>query len=110
VFLIGNVVEEKPEIHKPKSGKSAWADVTLAVNRSNQTDEADFIRCRLFGKLAEGATKLERGSLVFVEGRLELNKYKTKSGDPAIAARVLLSYIQLIARQAQAGVDNGSTA
>jgi single stranded DNA-binding protein len=105
VLLIGNVVD-KPEIHEPKD-KAAWADLVLGVSRSNQSEESDFIRLRLIGKLAAGAKRLNKGDLVYASGRLELSKYKTKSGDPAIAARVLVNYIQLISRKAKADVDQG---
>jgi single-stranded DNA-binding protein len=105
LLLIGNVVE-KPEIKKGKS--AAWTDVTLAVNRPGQKDKVDYIRCRLIGALAENSGKLTAGDLVYVEGTLELNKYKTKSGDSATAARMLVSYIRrLISRPATADVDQG---
>ena len=105
ILLIGNVVE-KPEIKKGKS--AAWTDVTLAVNRPGQKDAVDYVRCRLIGTLAENSEKLSTGDLVYVEGTLELNKYKTKSGDSATAARVLVNYTRrLIARPAKADVDQG---
>lgn len=106
VLLIGNVVE-KPEIKKGKS--AAWTDVTLAINRPGQKDAVDYVRCRLIGTLAQNSDKLNVGDLVYVEGALELNKYKTKkSGESATAARVLVSYIRrLISRPAKADVDQG---
>ena len=76
VTLIGRLTR-KPELEELSSGQK-WSSFSLATNyiwRAYKTkkkrDTTQFHRVRVFGTLAEVATKyLDKGSRVYVEGRL----------------------------------------
>ena len=79
VILIGNLTRD-PELRYTRSGLAVM-DVGLAVNdrRKNQSgewvDETTFVDVTLWGRTAEIAGEyLSKGSLVFFEGRLKLDR------------------------------------
>jgi len=83
VILIGRLTRD-PELRYTPSGV-AVATFTLAVDRpfANQQGqrEADFIRIKVWRKLAEVvANNLGKGRLVAVEGRLEVRTYDAQDG------------------------------
>ena len=92
IILVGNATDaakgEKPE------GKTAYADLTVAVSRSRE--ETDFFPVRTFGKQAELAAHVEKGSKVLVEGRVEIGTYSPKEGETRKTVRVLANTIRLL--------------
>ncbi len=83
VNLIGRLTKD-PELKYTQNGK-AVTTFTLAVNRSYTNAqgerEADFIPIVAWGKIAENcATYLGKGSLVAVEGRIQVRTYEAKDG------------------------------
>lgn len=82
VILMGRLTAE-PEIRWAGKGKDKFctATFTLAVNRRNNRDEADFIRCNVSGKIAEVVEKHTfKGKKVIVEGYWKTGKYETRDG------------------------------
>jgi single-strand DNA-binding protein len=77
-------------------GKTAYADFTVAVSRNRK--EADFFPVRAFGKLTEGAARIEKGSLVLVEGRVEIDRFVSEEGEPRTTVRVLADGLRLLQR------------
>lgn len=77
VNLIGRLTSD-PEIRNTrtqKGDKIAIASFTLAVGRIGSED-ADFIRCKVFGAGAEFAEKyLSKGQRIGVTGRIQTGKY-----------------------------------
>lgn len=63
-----------PEMKTSARGRSyAW--FTVAVPRQNNRDEADFIRCVAFDKLAAAITQhCGKGRQVLVQGRLQVSQ------------------------------------
>ena len=84
---------ERPE------GKTAYADFTVAVNRNREV--ADFFPVRAFGRLTEGAARIEKGSLVLVEGRVEIDRFEPEEGEPRTTVRVLADGLRLLQRPGQ---------
>lgn len=83
VNLIGRLTKD-PELKYTQNGK-AVTTFTLAVNRgytnAQGEREADFIPIVAWGKIAENcATYLGKGSLVAVEGRIQVRTYEAKDG------------------------------
>ena len=79
VLLIGNLTRP-PELRYTPSG-TAVADLRLAVNRNYTTqsgekrEEACFLTVVVWGKQAESCGEyLDKGSQVFVEGRLQTRR------------------------------------
>jgi single-strand DNA-binding protein len=97
ITIVGNATRAA-SVQKPE-GKTAYCDFTVAVNRNRE--EADFFPVRAFGKLTEVAARIEKGSLVLVSGRVEINRFAPKDGEPRTSVRLLadaVSVLQLPAR------------
>ncbi|MCH5378934.1 single-stranded DNA-binding protein, partial [Limosilactobacillus reuteri] len=72
IKLLGRLTQA-PELKERVNGNQyAW--FTVAVPRKSNCDEADFIRCKAFGKLA-GALKqhCDKGCHFLLSGRLEFS-------------------------------------
>lgn len=85
IILVGNATEAV-EMNKPE-GKTAYADFTVAVSRSE--DKTDFFPVRAFGRLAEQASKVEKGSKVLVDGRVEIDRFEPEDGQVKTTIRVV---------------------
>src|SRR5258705_10574274 len=96
VLLIGNLTRP-PELRYTPSG-TAVADLRMAVNRNYTTqsgekrEEACFLTVVVWGKQAESCGEyLDKGSGVFVEGRLQKRDWEGKDGQnrtvPAVVAQ-----------------------
>ena len=75
VILLGRFTKE-PELKKTYDGKS-FIPFTLAVNKKNNRDEADFINCVAWEKTAELISMyFKKGHRIIVEGRLQSRTYE----------------------------------
>ena len=90
--FIGNTTD-KPKISRPEN-KTAYADLTVAVNRNAK--EADFFPVRLFGKYAEHAEKIEKGTHLFIEGKVRLSRYTPENGEPRTVVRVVADLVRFV--------------
>ena len=93
VVLIGNLTRD-PELRHTSSGISV-ADLGLATNEQYRnsdgeiTEKTCFVDVVTWNKQAENCSKyLRKGSPVFVEGKLQLDQWKTSSGEPRSRLRV----------------------
>jgi single-strand DNA-binding protein len=105
---IGNLVRD-PEQHTTQTGM-VIVSFTIAINwRGKDGKEgAEYVRCVVFGKLAEIAAKyLKKGSQVYVEGRLRTNKWE-KDGQTHYTTEVVLSEMQFLGKKENG--SNGSNA
>lgn len=93
VVLMGRLTRD-PEVVETANG-TMIASYTLAVDRAFKTEgqpEADFIRCKAFGKSAEFADKwLRKGVKVAVTGRLETGSYQREDGTTVYTTEVILT-------------------
>lgn len=98
VVLVGRLTRDV-ELRKTLNGTSC-VQFTLAVNRRVQTEgqpDADFIQCVAWGKLADlMETYLHKGSLIGVEGRIQVRQYQTKDGQNRYVTEVIASGIQFL--------------
>lgn len=85
VMLMGNLTRDVEVRHT--SGNTAVGKFGLAVNRKfktqsgEQREEVTFVDCEAWGRTAEVmAQYLNRGSPVFIEGRLKLDQWEDKNG------------------------------
>ncbi len=73
VSLIGRLTAD-PELKRTANGNSA-CNFTLAVNRYKKVEgqpDADFIRCKAFGKTAENLCRyMHKGSQMAVTGSIQ---------------------------------------
>ena len=94
LFLVGNATGAA-KVERAE-GKTAYADFTVAVNRNRET--ADYFPVRVFRGLVEPAAMIEKGSLVLVEGRLEIDRFVPEEGEPRTTVRVLGDGLRLLQR------------
>ncbi len=81
IKLLGRLTA-KPELKQSSKGRS-YAFFTVATPRQNNRDEADFIRCIAFDKLADAMAKhCGKGRQVLLDGRLEVNVSDKGDGSP----------------------------
>jgi single-strand DNA-binding protein len=103
VLLIGNLTRP-PELRYTPSG-TAVADLRLAVNRSYSTqtgerrEETCFLTVVVWGKQAESCGEyLDKGSQVFIEGRLQTRDWESKDGQKRSATEVVAERVQFMSR------------
>lgn len=101
VMLMGRLTRD-PELRYTKGGK-AVAEFSLAVNSTFKTregekrEEATFIDITVWEKQAETCAEyLSKGRPVFVEGRLELDKWESKEGEKRSKLKVVATNVQFL--------------
>jgi single-strand DNA-binding protein len=103
VLLIGNLTRP-PELRYTPNG-TAVADLRLAVNRYYSTqsgekrEETCFLTVVVWGKQAESCGEyLDKGSQIFVEGRLQTRDWEGKDGQKRSATEVVAERVQFMSR------------
>ena len=77
------------------------ARFTLAVTRKYKKDEADFIRCVCFGKLAEIIQKyVKKGDQICVAGRIQTGSYTNREGQKVYTTDVVVEDMQMCGSKA----------
>lgn len=93
VFLIGHIGQE-PKTVQTKNG-GTLTNFSVATSRfykdanNNNVEETEWHRIVVFGRLAEYASKLHKGGLVYVEGRLNTTKYTDKDGNERTQTKIV---------------------
>jgi len=111
VFILGNLTRD-PEKRNLPSGQLV-VSFGVATNRfyTNQNNEkqqeTEFHNVTAFGRLAEIASQyLQKGSLVFIEGRLKTRSWEDQSGTKHFRTEIIADNLQLgprVASSQQAG-------
>jgi single-strand DNA-binding protein len=101
VYLMGNLTRD-PEVRTTTTGLKI-AKFGLAVNRRYRTrddearEETTFVDLDAFGNQAEIIEKYcQKGSPLFVEGRLRLDQWETKDGDKRSKLGVVVENFQFL--------------
>lgn len=101
VILIGNLGRE-PEIRYGADG-SAITNITVATSETwkdkngEKQDRVEWHRVVFFNRLAEIAGEyLKKGSLVYVEGRLQTRKWQDKEGSERYTTEVVASEMKML--------------
>ncbi len=104
VFLIGNITRQ-PELRYTPGG-SAVTTLGVAVNRRFKDssgalkEEVTFVDVSVFSKQAEACAQyLQKGSPVFVEGRLHLRKWETPEGQTRTKLDVTAERVQFLGKR-----------
>lgn len=89
---IGRLTQDPDIKHVESNGEQLTiATYTLAVNRKGKKDEADYIRCKAFGKTAEFVEQyLSKGLKMMVCGRIQTGSYETKEGKKVYTTDVIV--------------------
>lgn len=102
VQLIGNLGRD-PESHFTPSGKKV-THFSLAVNRRWKSGEevkeaTDWFNVEAWGRLGEICQEyLKKGSLVFIEGRLQTDRYEHE-GETRFFTKVIAQQMQILERK-----------
>lgn len=101
VLIMGNLTRD-PELRYTPSG-TAVASFTVAVNRvyklpsGEKKEEVSFIRTVAWGRAAETCGEyLQKGSPVFVEGRLQSRSWDTPDGQKRSTIEVIAQNVQFL--------------
>lgn len=102
VTILGNLGKD-PEVRNLPSGDQV-VNVTVATsdkwkdkNTGEQKEATEWHRVTFFGKLADVASKfLQKGSPVYVEGRLKTRKYTDKDGVEKYSTDIVAEQMQLL--------------
>jgi single-strand DNA-binding protein len=103
VQLIGRLGKD-PDSRTTPTGKKV-ASFSLAITRrwkaGGETKEAtDWFNVDAWGKLGEISQQyLKKGSLVYVDGRLQTDRYEDKSGETRYFTKVVASSVQFLDRK-----------
>lgn len=103
--LIGRLVKD-PELRYSPGGTPV-VKFTLAINRQNN-DEADFISCVAFNKLAENlANYQKKGNRIAVTGRIQTGSYENQQGQKIYTTDVIVNSIEFLDYRSE-NAQNGS--
>lgn len=97
VALVGRLTRD-PELRRTSNGK-AVTSFNLAVKRNFKSDdqEADFINCVCWGKIAENTERYcSKGSMVSVDGRIQTRNYDNNQGQKVYVTEVIADSVQFI--------------
>ncbi len=113
VILVGNL-GQKPEIRYTQTN-TAVATLSIATSESwkdkdsgEQREKTEWHRVVFFGKLAEIAEQyLDKGSQLYVEGKLQTRKWQDKDGNDRYTTEILGNEMNMLGgKQASSGGDS----
>jgi len=102
VLLIGRLTN-KPKILTLE--KTKIGTFSIAYNRAykdkdgNWKEEANFFDVKVFNGLNEKLSKLQKGDLILIEGRLSQERWTTQDGKTASRVRIIAERIQLLRKK-----------
>ena len=87
---------KSPQLKQLSEGRMQ-TNFVVAVNKSYKTDEADFVLCTIWGKLAETTVKYcGKGSLVGITGRLNTRSYEKEEGARVFVTEIVVEDIRFL--------------
>lgn len=112
VMIIGNLGRD-PEMRFTANGQQL-ATFSVACNRryttreGEQRDETEWVRVVCWARLAEIAGQyLQRGSPVYVEGRLQTRSWEDQQGQTRYMTEVVANNMQMLGSRGGGGGDFG---
>jgi single-strand DNA-binding protein len=113
VVVMGNLTRD-PEL-KSISGDTSVAVMGLAINdnyRSRDGKEVDqtcFVEVEAWGKQAETCAEyLAKGSPALIEGKLQLDQWESKDGEPRSRIKIRADQVKFLGKPRNAGSNGGS--
>ena len=111
IVLVGRLTKD-PELRYTPANGVAVTSFTLAVKRPFKSQqgqpEADFVPIVVWRQQAENCAKyLGKGSLVGVDGRLQIRSYEDREGQRRTVAEVVADSVQFLeSAKDRRGADN----
>lgn len=114
VMLIGNLGAD-PEIRYTTGGR-AVANVRLATAEAwrdresgEQQERTEWHRIVFFGRLAEIVEEyLRKGSQVYIEGRIQTNKWQDKDGNDRYTTEIIANEMQMLGGRGGGAAGGGA--
>lgn len=111
VILVGNLGQD-PEVRYFPDGGGAVANVSIATTRAwkdkktdEQKEQTEWHRVVFYGRLAEIVGEyLKKGRQIYIEGRLQTDKWQDKSGNDRYTTKIVANEMQMLG-----GRDEGSS-
>ncbi len=101
VSLVGRLTT-KPEL-RHTSSDVAYTKFSVAVTRTFNREETDFINVTAWRKQAENVCQyLDKGSLVSVDGKIQTGSYTDKEGNKRYSFDVIADSVQFLESKAKA--------
>jgi len=92
---IGNLGKD-PEGRATVDGK-AISNFSIAVKDKYNKDHTEWVRVTAFGKLAEICNQyLVKGKQVYIEGRIQTNKWTDKEGNDRYTTEIIANTMQML--------------
>ena len=109
VILMGRLTRD-PETRFSEKDGLAITRFTLAVDRKNKNQDADFIQCVTFGKTAEFVDKyFKKGMKAATCGRIQTGSYTNREGNKVYTTEVVCDEVEFAeSKQSAAGSDETS--
>ena len=112
VILVGNL-GQKPEMRYTAT-QTAVANLSIATSESwkdkesgENRDKTEWHRVVFFGSLAEIAEKyLDKGSSVYVEGKIQTRKWQDKDGNDRYTTEVLGNQLTMLGSRSSSDSSN----
>jgi single-strand DNA-binding protein len=105
VGMIGRFTKD-PVLRQLSEGR-VQASFVLAVSRtfkSQNGEDADFVLCTVWGKLAENTVKFcGKGSMVGVSGRIQSRSYQKEDGSRVFVTEVVGEAVQFLITKSKVG-------
>lgn len=113
--LIGRLTRD-PDIRKTQNGDSV-ANIGIATSEKwkdkttgEQKEKTEFHNVVIFGRLADIAGQfLNKGSLVYIEGKLQTRKWQDQSGNDRYSTEVVLQGYDSKMQMLGGGNSNGAS-
>ena len=113
VILVGNL-GQKPEMRYIETTQTAVANLSIATTEEwkdkstgEKRDKTEWHRVVFFGNLAEIAEKyLDKGSSVYVEGKIQTRKWKDKDGNDRYTTEVLGNQLTMLGSRGSSDNSN----
>lgn len=112
VMIIGRLGGE-PELKYTQSGSpvctfSVATDESYTDNSGQKVEKAEWHRIVVFQKAAENCSQyLAKGSLVFIEGKLETRKWQDQQGQDRFVTEIKAQRVQFLDRKADGNGQPG---
>jgi single-strand DNA-binding protein len=115
VILVGNLGND-PEV-RYTAGGAAISRISIATTEAwkdresgEMQEKTEWHRVVFFGKLAEiVAEYLKKGSQVYVEGRLQTNKWQDKEGNDRYTTEIIANEMQMLGGRSTGGGAGGGS-
>ena len=100
IQIIGHLGRD-PETRETSGGVVANVNVATTERWNNKSGEkqerTEWHRCVFFGRLAEIVNEyLKKGALVYVEGRIETNKWQDKDGNDRYTTQIVAREMKML--------------